>query len=291
MTDPTQLPPPDDPLDLAASAVVDGTATDAERALVESTPEGRARVREFRSVAAAVGTAPPAQDESEADAAIAAALGAVGSVAVLTRQRRQLRWLAPVAAVAAVIVVALGIGSLVTRDSGDAKDTSALSEFAASTTAADAFLGESAPPTAAADATSGAAAGGGGAAEAPAAPVLGATTTFPASSGAVIDGGELGAVNDPDVLAAHAKSAIEGEQANPGSTPRAGAPPSDIGACDQAARQRSNNLGALRYRATVTYSEAPALVLVYDATDGASPPHILEVVARADCRRLTLLRF
>jgi hypothetical protein len=281
MTDPTQLPPPDDPLDLAASAIVDGTATDAERALVESTAEGQARVRQFRAVADAVGSPPPAQDARVADAAIAAALEAVPSAAIRDRQRRQVRWLAPVAAVAAAVVVVLGVGSLVITNEDDSRTTTA--EFAdrAATTATTASneLHARAPQEAATDAASGAAGGASAAA-----PSAAASTIAP-----VIDGGELGRVTDPNVLAAHAKAAIDGETA---SAPSTGAPTSDDARCDRANRTRAGStLGALRYRAIATYAGTPALVLAYDATDGTSPPRILEVVARDDCRRLAAVRF
>jgi len=83
MTSPAPpLPVPgDDPLDAAASAVIDGVASPEEAALVAASPQGAARVAALRSVAGAVGRHEAAQGPAAAASALAAALAAFDAAA------------------------------------------------------------------------------------------------------------------------------------------------------------------------------------------------------------------
>jgi hypothetical protein len=127
-SDPSPADRPDEPdaLDELASAYLDGEATAAEAARVESDPGLQARVAALRAVAEAVGAPPPAPPGA-ADAAVARAV-AVGdevfgpaTVASLKhhRDRRQPRrtalWVATAAA--AVALVAIGVPLLGQRSS------------------------------------------------------------------------------------------------------------------------------------------------------------------------------
>ncbi|MEO5680150.1 MAG: hypothetical protein ABIS47_10825, partial [Acidimicrobiales bacterium] len=67
---------PDDPLDAAASAVVDGEATPEEAALVAASPQGAARLAGLRAVSEAVGRPGREQDPPAEARALAAALAA-----------------------------------------------------------------------------------------------------------------------------------------------------------------------------------------------------------------------
>ena len=75
-TDPPLSVPDDDALDAAATAVVDGVATQDEAALVAASPDGQARVAALRAVADAVRRPVPDQDRAAAAQARAAALDA-----------------------------------------------------------------------------------------------------------------------------------------------------------------------------------------------------------------------
>jgi len=113
------IPPPID--DEVVSAVLDGEATAAERALVEGSPEGRARLEELRRAAAAVAGPVEPLDAPMADELVGRALAARPGAApapdelAARRARRGVvtrRALGAVAAVAAVVLVALGLADL-----------------------------------------------------------------------------------------------------------------------------------------------------------------------------------
>ena len=133
MTDdhsPFDLPPsphPTGPLDdEVISAVLDGEATPGERALVEGSVEGRARLAELRAVAEATAqpVAPLAHATVDAmvgralDTAAPAAAPAATPVALSGRRERRARTVdwrrvgAAVAAVAAVVVLVVGVAAL-----------------------------------------------------------------------------------------------------------------------------------------------------------------------------------
>ena len=142
--DPTPGPGPTGPIDdEVVSAVLDGEATPGERALVEGSVEGRARLAELRAVAAA--TAEPvaplalATVESLLGRALdAASTPTVEPVALSTRRaprdgrERWRRVGTAVAAAAAVVVVVAGVVAL-----GKTAGRSSSSDSASSATSAD----------------------------------------------------------------------------------------------------------------------------------------------------------
>ena len=117
--DPTSGPIDDE----LVSAVLDGEATPAERALVEGSVEGRARLAQFRAVAAAAETVAPLPP-TVVDQLVGRALDAAAPVSApapvdLPRRRARRdggelwrRWGTAVAAVAAVVIVVAGIVAL-----------------------------------------------------------------------------------------------------------------------------------------------------------------------------------
>ena len=113
--------------DELVSAYLDGEATEAERALVESDPALRARVETFRGVSSAVATPPPMPDAAAREAAIAAALGASNTTEKVTSlapvQERRSRFSGAktgiLSAAALILVLFLGGIAVVTNLSGD----------------------------------------------------------------------------------------------------------------------------------------------------------------------------
>lgn len=131
----------DDALTVAASAVVDGVATEAERALVESDPRGPALVERLRAVASTLAEVDPVDDAVREDhlATALAAFGTVGAVARPTsidRPARSARWQRPpmrraLAAAAAIVAVAT-VGVVVANlDRATDDDASTADTFAA----------------------------------------------------------------------------------------------------------------------------------------------------------------
>lgn len=154
---PTDRGPIDDDI---VSAVLDDEATPDERALVESSPDGRRRLAELRAAAAAVGEPVTPLSPGAADGMVARALaGAATPVVVGTgpppepahdevaarRRRRSApgawrRTLGAVAAVAAVVVLVAGAAALVraagSRSSDSASSSGSTSDRATSEAAA-----------------------------------------------------------------------------------------------------------------------------------------------------------
>jgi hypothetical protein len=314
--------PEDDDLDAAVSAVVDGVATPEEAALVAAAPDGGARVEAVRAVAGAVRTLPGAQDPAAAERAMATALAAfdtIGSadaaVAGATPRvagggpataRRaegvvtQLPVPPPasgsgrgrrVVGIAAALLLLLGVGTFAVgvlgRDGSD--DTMAAAPQVSREAAADAasggtgylggatesLAGPTAPPSSAARIAG------------PASPEAG---TASLAAPPVVDGGAIGRQEDVDVLAQRAAAALDGVPDAAVSPPGAAAP-SDIQACITAApKTAAEGLKALRYRATGSFQDVPAVFLAYDRL-AQPPPRILLVMARSGCTILATAHF
>lgn len=136
--------PHDDTLTVAASAVVDGVATETERALVESDPHGPALVERLRGVASTLAEVDPVDDAVREDhlAHALAAFGTVGAAARPTsidHPARSARWQRPpmrraFAAAAALVAVAT-VGVVVANlDRSTDDDATTADTFAAPAT-------------------------------------------------------------------------------------------------------------------------------------------------------------
>ncbi|HEY6533629.1 MAG TPA: hypothetical protein VIY72_15075, partial [Acidimicrobiales bacterium] len=112
MTEP--VPPIDDEL---VSAVLDGEATPAERALVEGSPAGRRRLEQLRATAAAVGEPVEPLSPAVVDRLVGRALDEnlrsepASTLSPMARPSRR-RWAPAVAAAAAAILAVGGIVAL-----------------------------------------------------------------------------------------------------------------------------------------------------------------------------------
>jgi len=119
-------PVPDaDPLDELASAILDGEATEAERARAAE-PEVARRVAAFEAIARRVGQ--PAEPPSAVarDRAVAAALDAPPELAEpvpIGARRRLPTWLPTLGAAAAAVAIIAGFGLLASQDGGDGDET------------------------------------------------------------------------------------------------------------------------------------------------------------------------
>jgi hypothetical protein len=281
----TDLPPPPDALDEAASVVVDGVATDADHALVAAAPDGASRVDAHRRVAALLATPPPVPSDEAVEAALATALaafdaddagrqGSEGKAAVvpLTPVRRagrapRTRWIAPVAALAAALLLVVGIASAL-RPTNRSHPTAALS--APDTAARSQQALEQRADAAAPSAGGPQAAAGAAGAAAPSAP---------------LDGGDVGAIKDPAALAQRIADALDGATVDASSV-RAGAPTADVARCtSMATKVAPVPLGALRYRGTGVYQGARVVVLAFDHAQG--PSRILVLLDAKTCDLVT----
>ncbi len=315
--DPSLPVPGGDPLDEAASAVVDGVATPEEAALIAGAPDGPTRVATARAVATAVGSPVRAQDPRASAAALGAALAAfdadraadhdehagVGTQAPARGSGRdgqdeagtgskpwprvtRLPSARPgpragtrrLAAVAAALLLLVGLGAFA---------AAALRPEESETTF-------SAAPPAARDAAEPAAGpappiSGGGEAAAPA-PAPAAPETRAAAAARleppVVDGGDLGGQDRLEALTQRAAAALDGVPEAALAAPDA-APPTDVQTCATAATT-GRPVGALRYRAVGTFRGTPAVFLAYDRPSG---DRLLVVAARADCSVLTTASF
>ena len=171
--DPRGPVPDADPLDEIAAAIVDGEATDEERARVASDPVLAARVAAFEAVARLVATPVPPLPDDRREAAIAAALAAppaAGTNVVPMRRAPvwQRAWL-PAAAAVAVVVGGLGLLVATLGSAGNDTDQDTAAEAPTEATAFaerdDAGGVASGPPTTAAQQLPGAGAAGGAAAD------------------------------------------------------------------------------------------------------------------------------
>jgi len=301
--------PGDEPLDAAASAMVDGVASPEEAALVAASPQGAARVAALRSVAGAVGRHEATQEPAAATSALAAALAAFdapalgadgpaggaarsapvaggGDPSVLPlaprRSAAAAPWLPRLGAVAAALVLLIGIGVLVVGLLGGGDETVSQSADVAA-----------APSTVPAQDTRPAAPASGAAEAArttsvPAAPQAGARAPTAAAPVAapVLDGGAFGNEADIEAVALRAAAALD---SSPGADP-ATPLPADVQRCVAAGPGAAGeSVGAPLYRAVGTYQGVPAVAVAYER--GSEPPRILVVMARSDCSLLASTHF
>lgn len=300
--------PEDDPLDAAASAVVDGVATAEEAALVAASPEGQARVAMLRRVADAVGRPVPDQDPGAAGAALAAALaafhhhhhhhptagtgadradgpdlvdrpgGAGDHRAAVTlppppTSAATARWLPRLGAMAAVLVLLAGIGALAVGLLGGTGD--------------DATTRSSAPEVASGAVTT-AAPPQGTSRDSAAATPRPAQTAMAASPPPVVDGGDVGSQSDLQALVQRVAAALDSES-DPATAGRGTALPTDVKACVDAGPAAANQpVGPLRYRAVGSFQGTPAVVAAYERPGS---PRLLLVLARSGCTVLASTPF
>ncbi|MCU1373328.1 MAG: hypothetical protein JWO68_614 [Actinomycetia bacterium] len=240
--------------DDALSASLDGEATPAESAHVESCAECRARADELRAAANAIGTPLPAVDGTARDEAIRAAL-----LSLPTRlESRRARWQPPTwawGAAAAVLVVAVLVPVLGRGGSDGSTNTAASGR-------------QEKTQRSTADSSAGA-------------------STLSAPAGPV-DAGDLGSVDDGQlrnevtaalqVPAAATAGPNAYDQAAPTTVVPAGPPPP----CVDQLRAAQPNLGALRLVARATLDGRRARVLVFDGP-GEAPSLWLYAVADTGC--------
>jgi len=119
-------PVPDaDPLDELASALLDGEATEAERARATE-PEVARRVAAFEALALRVGSPVEPPAAAARDRAIAAALDAPPELAEpvpISSRRRLPAWLPTLGAAAAMIAVVAAVGLVASSGNGDDDET------------------------------------------------------------------------------------------------------------------------------------------------------------------------
>jgi len=243
-----------DRLDDAAAAAVDGVADPEQLTLLAEAADGPERIAAQRLAKDAVADPPPGLSTDVAESALQAALGAfnpearpaAGIVEIHNRPRsKRARWIAPAAAAAAALLLVLGIAGALRSGSDGARSDLA----SAPTAAVDALAGE--------DAAGGAASSG--VAESNAPQSLGSAT--------VLDGGDLGRINDPAELAQRIADALDGATRDQ-ATVRAGAPEAEVATCAAKAGDVAPlALGPLHYRARGTYEGAAVVALAYDRAD------------------------
>ena len=317
--------PDDDPLDAAASAVVDGVATPDEAALVAAAPDGQARVDALRAVAGAVGRPVPDQDQAAAARVRAAALDAFAAAAAapvtatvtaagaddgaapaaarpngLEDRRASVtslppppsaaaaRWLPRLSLVAAALFLLLAVGAVAAGVLGD--DDAAERQ----TSAAEVAAGATTPPPeqlaapAAPEAAAGAAAPDAAAATS-VARAMAPPPPGPTTLAPVVDGGDVGSQTEVQDLAQRAAAALDSPP-DPATAASGSALPSDVQACVRAGPPTAGQpVGDLRYRAVGRFRTTPAVVLAYDRP--GSPSRLLLVLARRDCALLASAPF
>jgi negative regulator of sigma E activity len=300
MTDHSRSDPtdPTDPTDATTaaedelvSAVVDGEATADERTLVENDPRLRARRDSFTRVRGSLGAVPAVPDATR-ESAITTALDSAEvhqrdvdstppKTVRLDRDRtHRRRQVATILAAAAAILIAVPLLAIALSGRGTEQDV-------ASTGVA-------------ADESTDALASGGAADAAPS-----STTASPeaASGFAVVFAGDLGSIGSASQLRAEVEGALasagrslaprsaspQSSTTAPSQAPNVDADDPSADACGAAVAASDPTLGSLVLTATATWSDEPAVVLVFrsvvPAAAGEQPDALADIIvlARPDC--------